>query len=174
SINLSADQFYDSNLKRYIYSGLEKADLDPKFIELEISQKTLLEDLNFSKSIISEFNLLNIKTYTDGTTLEDFDFKKSSIHNLLSRLSVRGIKMHPSFIQNLTSESYVYEEFQSLLSMTRNLNMDVVVQGVETRYQLDLLRSLGCYIVQGNLFDPALPVEDITDVLKANWLGRSH
>ncbi|MGB8701073.1 MAG: EAL domain-containing protein [Thermosynechococcaceae cyanobacterium] len=174
SINLNLDQFHHSDLRDYIYNGIEKSNLDPEFIELEISQETLLDDLNFSKEIISELKSLKVKTYIDNISLNGLDFEKTSIKKLLSNLPVNGIKINPSFIQDLSPDSHMYKNFKSLLAMTRNLNVDVVAQGVETKDQLGLLRSLGCYTVQGHLFDPALPVEDITDVLKANWLGRSH
>jgi EAL domain-containing protein (putative c-di-GMP-specific phosphodiesterase class I) len=78
-----------------------------------------------------------------------------------------------SLIQNLASQPKAYEVIEFILSLSLELGFNVVAKGVETREQLGLIRSLGCEIVQGYLFDPPLVPEEATDVLRANWLGRT-
>jgi EAL domain-containing protein (putative c-di-GMP-specific phosphodiesterase class I) len=167
SVNISPRHFYLPNLIQIITESLKQNDLDPRSLELDVSVSTLKKDLNLAKRILIELRAQGI-----NVCLDDFDID-SFLPEYLGQPLFSTIKTHLSLMQNLGSQLKAYEGMESILSLSLELGFNVVAKGVETREQLGILRSLGCEIVQGYLFDLPLTPEDATDVLRANWLGRS-
>jgi EAL domain-containing protein (putative c-di-GMP-specific phosphodiesterase class I) len=168
SVNISPRHFYLPNLIQIIVENLEQNGLNPQSLELDVSFSTLSKDLDLAKRILIELRAQGIKV-----CLDDFDVNSFPPEHLGQPL-FSTIKTPVSLIQNLLSQHEAYDGMESVLSLALELGFSVVAKGVETREQLGLIRSLGCEIVQGYLFDPPLVQEDATDVLRANWLGRSH
>jgi EAL domain-containing protein (putative c-di-GMP-specific phosphodiesterase class I) len=167
SVNISARHFYLPNLIQIITESLEQNGLSPQSLELDISANTLGKDLDLAKRILIEMRSQGIKI-----CLDDFDINSLPPEHLGQPL-FSTIKTPVSLIQNLPSQPEAYDGMEAVLSLSLELGFNVVAKGVETREQLGLIRSLGCEVVQGYLFDPPLIPEDATDVLRANWLGRS-
>ncbi len=167
SVNISHRHFYLPNLIQIILENLEQNSLSPQSLELDVSASTLNKDIDLAKRILTELRAQGIKV-----CLDDFDVGSFPPERLGQPL-FSTIKTPVSLIHNLSSQSQAYDGMESVLSLSLELGFNVVAKGVETREQLGLIRSLGCEIVQGYLFDPPLMQEDATDVLRANWLGRS-
>jgi EAL domain-containing protein (putative c-di-GMP-specific phosphodiesterase class I) len=167
SVNISARHFYLPNLIQIITESLEQNGLSPQSLELDISASILGKDLDLAKRILIEMRSQGIKI-----CLDDFDINSLPPEHLGQPL-FSTIKTPVSLIQNLPSQPAAYNGMEAVLSLSLELGFNVVAKGVETREQLGLIRSLGCEVVQGYLFDPPLIPEDATDVLRANWLGRS-
>jgi EAL domain-containing protein (putative c-di-GMP-specific phosphodiesterase class I) len=166
SVNISPRHFYLPTLIQTIEEILEKNELSPQFLELDVSTSTLNKDLESAKKVLMELRTQGIRV-----CLDNFDISSLSLEHLDQSL-FSTIKTHVSLIQDLPSQPKAYERLESILSLSLELGFNVVAKGVETREQLGLIRSLGCEIVQGYLFDPPLVPEDATDVLRANWVGR--
>jgi diguanylate cyclase len=145
---------------------LNQNDLSPQSLELDVSASTLSKDLDLAKKVLTELRAQGIKVCIDNFDVHSF------LPNHLGESLFGTIKTHISLIHDLEAQSEAYEVMESILSLSLELGFDVVAKGVETREQLGLIRSLGCEIVQGYLFDPPLIPEEATDVLRANWLGR--
>jgi EAL domain-containing protein (putative c-di-GMP-specific phosphodiesterase class I) len=168
SVNISPRHFYLPNLIQIIAENLNKHGLNSQSLELDVSTSTLKKDIDLAKKI-----LIELRAHGINVCLDDFDIDSFPPQHLGQPL-FSTIKTHLSLMQNLVSQPKAYEGMESILSLSLELGFNVVAKGVETREQLGLLRSLGCEIVQGYLFDPPLAPDDATDVLRANWLGRSN
>ncbi len=167
SVNISSKHFYLPNLVQLLVENLQQNDLSPQSLELDVSLSTLSKDIDLAKKVLTELRAQGIRV-----CLDNFD-AHSLLPKHLGESLFSTVKTHISLIQNLESQSEAYEAMESILSLSLELGFDVVAKGVETREQLGLIRSLGCEIVQGYLFDPPLAPEEATDVLRANWLGRT-
>jgi EAL domain-containing protein (putative c-di-GMP-specific phosphodiesterase class I) len=166
SINLSSRQFYQPNLVRSIHKVLSQTGLDPQFLEIEVTEATILQDVYEAAKVLRALRLLGIKTAMDNFGLGN------SVLKQLQPLSLDILKIDQSFIRNLYTGSRDVVKIQSFITMAQRLNLTVTAEGVETTEQLRLLRSLGCSAAQGYLFDYPLAAADATDVLQANWVGR--
>jgi EAL domain-containing protein (putative c-di-GMP-specific phosphodiesterase class I) len=166
SINLSARQFYQPNLIRTIQKVLTQTGLDPQFLEIEVTEATILQNFYEATKVLRALRLLRVKTAVDNFGLGDSTLEQ------LQQISLDILKIDQSLICNLDVGSNGVEKIQGIIDLAQVLDLSVTAKGVETREQLKLLRSLGCPTVQGYLFDPPLATEDATDVLQSNWIGR--
>ncbi|MGB8702299.1 MAG: EAL domain-containing protein, partial [Thermosynechococcaceae cyanobacterium] len=166
SMNLSSHQFYEPNLVSVLNTALKNIDIDPYSFELEVTESTILKDKSSSQRILLDLQDLGIKVAIDDFDMDTFSIKE------LRKFAFNTIKIDQQLIHKLTLKSDEFVKIRFLMSMAEDYNLNVVAEGVETREQLNLLRSLDCETVQGYLFDYPLSAEDATDVLKSNWLGR--
>lgn len=164
SVNLSATRFLDKNLVRNIQEILAETKLDPEFIEIEITETSMLEN---EKIVLTTLNDL-IKT---GITisLDDFGTGYSSLSYLTKfHKYINTLKIDRSFITHLSpneeNESNLIT--QTMINLAESLKMDVVAEGVETYEQYHLLKQMGCKIVQGYLFSKPLPASEFEELLK--------
>ncbi len=166
SINLSSRQFYQPNLVRTIQKVLSQTSLEPQFLEVEVAEVTILQDVYEAAKVLRALRLLGVKTAIDNFG------SGNSARKQMKLLSLNILKIDQSFIRNLYAGSRDVEKIQSFIALAHSLDLTVTAEGVETTEQLRLLRSLGCKAAQGYLFDYPLAVADATDVLQANWIGR--
>lgn len=166
SINLSSRQFYQPHLVRTIQKVLIQTGLEPQFLEIEVTEATILQNFYEAAKVLRALRLLGVKT-----TIDNFGLGNSVLKQL-QPLSLDILKIDQSFVRNLYVGSRDVEKIQSFIDLAHSLDLTVTAEGVETTEQLQLLRSLGCRAAQGYLFDYPLTVADATDVLQANWIGR--
>ncbi len=166
SINLSSRQFYQPNLVKTIQKVLTQTGLEPQFLEIEVTEATILQNFYEAAKVLRALRLLGVKT-----AMDNFGIGNSALKQL-QQLSLDILKIDQSFIRNLYAGSRDVDKIQSFIVLAQSLDLTVTAKGVETREQLQLLRSQGCRAAQGYLFDYPLAVADATDVLQANWIGR--
>ena len=159
AINLSPVEFRDENLARKIIKKVEKAGLWPKSIELEITESTVMEDTDVAIKTIYEFNNAGI-----SLSLDDFGTGYCS-YNYLKKFSVDKIKIDRSFITNFTELSTDAAIVNSMITLAKNLGLQVVAEGVETEEQLRFLRDLQCDQVQGYLISRPVSAEEATKLI---------
>lgn len=164
AVNLSARQFQDSDIRAVVRRVLETTRLEPKWLELELTESIVL--LNADK-VIRTMHELN----GDGVShaLDDFGTGYSSL-SYLQRLPVARIKIDRSFVINITSNPNDAAIVRAVVGMAHSLGLSVIAEGVETEGQLGFLRGIGCEEIQGYLFSRPLPADDFAALLRE---GRS-
>jgi EAL domain-containing protein (putative c-di-GMP-specific phosphodiesterase class I) len=149
AVNLSAKQFKDENLSQIVLSALHDTGLDPRLLELELTEGTLMDDAKATLATLEQ--LRGIGVYL---SIDDFGTGYSSM-NYLKRFDVRALKIDRSFISGLPQDSENAAITRAIIAMAHGLKMVVVAEGVETGEQLVLLEEYGCDLVQGFYPRPA-------------------
>ncbi|HEY9828240.1 MAG TPA: EAL domain-containing protein [Stenomitos sp.] len=165
SVNLSAREFYHPELSEIIARALSRNRIDPQYLEVEVSENTIFAKFDAAVRIVKELHSVGVQVVMDNCGT--YSQQGSNI----SRLALNTLKIDQSLVHDLQNPNVV-ATIQSLIELANACQFKVVAKGVETREQLAVLEHLGCKEVQGYLFDTPLPVDEVTDVLEANWLGR--
>ena len=159
AVNLSAKQFKDENLSQVVHSALLDAGLEPRLLELELTEGTLMDDAR--ATLVTLERLRGIGVFL---SIDDFGTGYSSM-NYLKRFDVRALKIDRSFINGLPQDSENAAITRAIIAMAHGLKMVVVAEGVETGEQLLLLEQYGCDMVQGYFLGHPSSAEDITGML---------
>ncbi|TAE61023.1 MAG: diguanylate cyclase [Nostocales cyanobacterium] len=159
AVNLSARQFQQTNLVEIITKILQETQLEPQYLELEITESLLMQDVDFTVSALRELQSLGIHI-----SMDDFGTGYSSL-SLLMYFPLSSLKIDKSFICNLTKNSGNSAIINSVISLGHGLNLSLVAEGVETLDQLEFLRLANCDIVQGFLLSKPLSAEAATKFL---------
>ena len=164
SINLSAKRFLQTDLIQSTADILKESNLDPQFLEIEITETSLLENEKVVFSILDQIKHMGIKI-----SLDDFGTGYSSL-SYLKRFKGRidTLKIDRSFINDLSTENTENDNFitKSIIQLAQHLKMDVVAEGVETKEQLDILKKYKCDTIQGYLFSKPIPVNEFASLLR--------
>lgn len=159
SVNVSGVQFGQKDLVKEIFTVLENTGLDSQYLELEITETTVMMDPE--KAIHS---LNKLKEGGIRISLDDFGTGYSSL-NYLRRLPLYAIKIDISFIRNVVSDPNDAVIVKTIIAMAHALNLKVIAEGVEDKNQLEFLREHKCDIIQGYLFGPPVPTEEFHNLL---------
>jgi len=161
SVNISGRNFQHDHLVEEIEIILDKHQLDPEGIELEITEQVLIDNHVSVKKEINKLKAMGFKI-----SLDDFGTGYSSL-SYLQTLKVDIIKIDRSFVQNIETESG-RSIVQAILAMAHTLGMTVVAEGIETHDQHVILKALGCDLGQGYLYSKALAADDFVEFCKLN------
>ena len=159
AVNLSAKQFKDENLSQIVLSALHETGLDPKLLELELTEGTLMDDALATLATLEQLRRIGVYL-----SIDDFGTGYSSM-NYLKRFDVRALKIDRSFINGLPQDSENAAITRAIIAMAHGLKMAVVAEGVETDEQLVLLEEYGCDMVQGYFLGHPSTAESITHML---------
>jgi diguanylate cyclase (GGDEF)-like protein/PAS domain S-box-containing protein len=151
SVNLSAKQLAHPRLLTYVRNVLEETGLSPRQLKLEVTESTVMENSERSLSVLSELDATGVALSTD-----DFGTGYSSL-SYLHRFPFGRLKIDRSFISKMEDDEKCAAIVRTILMLGENLGIEVVAEGIETEYQLRLLRSMGCRLGQGYVFSE--PVE---------------
>ncbi|MBM7568653.1 diguanylate cyclase (GGDEF)-like protein/PAS domain S-box-containing protein [Paenibacillus sacheonensis] len=160
SVNLSSQQFHQSNLPVYIKGILEETGLEAQYLELEITESMMM-DPSVSTAILNELTELGIRI-----SLDDFGTGYSSL-SYLKLLPIHTLKIDRSFIRDITVNKNDKAIVATIISMAQHLNMDVIAEGIETKEQLDILTDNDCEKIQGYYFSRPLPPKEVEAVFFA-------
>lgn len=155
SVNLSPAQFSTCDLVSTVERALKRSGLDPRRLELEITERLLLESSASTLCILQQLDKLGV-----SIALDDFGSGYSSL-SYLRIFPLDKVKLDRSFITNLDSQGGQVAIVQGVVSIVRALGMNLTAEGVETENQSELLRALGCDDAQGYLFGKPMPFEEI-------------
>lgn len=161
AINLSERQFRQPDLLKTICQVLEETQLDPRFVELEITEATALKNIEFTRATLEQLQKIGIRI-----TMDDFGIGYASLSSL-KKLPFNKVKIDRSFMQELTIDSSDTAMIDAILALGRGLNLSVVAEGVETEEHRNLLRELCCKDIQGYLMSLPLNAEDATQLLES-------
>jgi len=160
AVNLSAKQFKDENLSQIVLSALNDTGLEPRLLELELTEGTLMDDARATMVTLEQLRGIGVHL-----SIDDFGTGYSSM-NYLKRFDVRALKIDRSFIAGLPQDSENAAITRAIIAMAHGLKMVVVAEGVETNEQLLLLEELGCDMVQGYYLGHPSSAEKITEMLR--------
>jgi diguanylate cyclase (GGDEF)-like protein len=160
AVNLSAFQFRHGNLLQMIRDTLHEADLDPRCLEVEITETALMSDPEQSVGILEHLSRMGVVVSVD-----DFGTGYSSM-SYLRRFPIDKLKIDRGFISELLSRPDDLSIVTAIISLAHSLHLKVVAEGVETLEQRELLKDLGCDQYQGYCFSPAVPSEDFKALLQ--------
>jgi diguanylate cyclase (GGDEF)-like protein len=159
AVNLSARQFKDENLAQIVLAVLHDTGLEPRLLELELTEGTLMDDALATLATLEQLRGIGV-----FLSIDDFGTGYSSM-NYLKRFDVRALKIDKSFISGLPQDSENAAITRAIIAMAHGLKMIVVAEGVETGEQMSLLRHFGCDMAQGFFLGHPSPQESITAML---------
>jgi EAL domain-containing protein (putative c-di-GMP-specific phosphodiesterase class I) len=162
SVNLSMRQFQQPNLTEKIVGILQKHNLEPSLLKLEITESTAMKDAGTSFAIMTALKSLKIKL-----AIDDFGTDYSSL-SYLKRLPVDTLKIDKSFVDGLGVDPENTAIVQAILSLAKSLELHVTAEGIENAEQFALLKDLGCDIGQGYYFSRPLPPADAEKLMEQN------
>ncbi|NUU63501.1 EAL domain-containing protein [Paenibacillus agri] len=154
AVNLSSQQFHQPNLVEQIKQILSETGLSPQYLELEITESMMM-DAKLSFDILNQLTEHGIRI-----SLDDFGTGYSSF-SYLKMFPIHKVKIDRSFIQDLAVNSNDKAIVSTIITMARQLNMDVIAEGIETRAQLDILAEQDCNEVQGYFYSRPLSAIDV-------------
>ncbi len=159
SVNLSGQQVYRDDLYDRVADALDRSGLPPEYLELEITESVLMEDVAHAQDFLNQLRSLGL-----SLALDDFGTGYSSL-SYLKRFPIDTLKVDRSFLREIrTGESSPVIE--AIMAMAESLKMSVVAEGVETREQLSYLKKLGCDYAQGFLISRPLPATEILPLIR--------
>jgi len=153
SVNLSRLNFYSHDLLDFLQSLIKKYDLQPDLLKLEITESAYMENPHQLIAMVRAFRGAGFSVLMD-----DFGSGFSSL-SMLKDLPVDVLKIDMAFVQEVDKSSRAGAIMESIVELGKHLNMDVVVEGVETQEQLDFLVKIGCREIQGYYFSKPLAKE---------------
>ena len=158
AINVSIHQLKDPNFINEVKENIQKNEIDPKYIELEITEN-IMRNLTELEVILDKLKDVGVQI-----SIDDFGTGYSSL-SVLQELPINTLKIDKAFIMNSTCDKKSATLVKTIINMAKNLKLNIIAEGVEEREQVTLLRSNDCRTGQGFLFSRPLPVSDITDIL---------
>ena len=159
AVNISAKQFVQADLVSQISQVLSESGLAPSNLRLELTESVTMRDENRTTRVLSELRKLGVRMCID-----DFGTGYSSL-SYLRRFALDILKIDRSFVKDMLDNSESKEIVKTILNLGRNLHMEVVAEGVETREQMNLLKSLNCESAQGYLFSRPLDAATVARTL---------
>lgn len=165
AVNLSAAQFHQANICREVQGTLEAAGLDPRHLELEITESAIMRDADKAALTLRDLAKLGVKI-----TIDDFGTGYSSL-SYLRAFPVDSFKIDRSFLKDLLTDVRAKALYTAIAAMAKSLGLQVVAEGVETQEQLDFVRQVQCDEVQGYLISKPIPSNDATKLLMQHISG---
>lgn len=159
AVNVSPRQFHNSDLLATVGRALTDSGLDPKHLELEITEGILMEDPNDVIDTLHALRNLGV-----GIVVDDFGTGFSSLA-YLTRFPIDRIKIDSSFVRDLTVDSADAAIVNAIIAMAHTLGMQVVAEGVETAEQEAHLRARACDEAQGFRYNRAVPLERLVPII---------
>jgi diguanylate cyclase (GGDEF)-like protein/PAS domain S-box-containing protein len=160
AVNLSARQFAEPGLRESIGATLDATHLHPDCLEIEVTESLMMADVEATLRTMHELKKMGLRL-----SIDDFGTGYSSL-SYLKRFPVDVLKIDRSFVHDLPAGADDAAMVDAIISLARGLHMRVIAEGVETRGQLEYLRSQGCDEVQGHLYSRALPVDEVEQILR--------
>ncbi len=169
SVNLSLKQLRQPNFTRRISSILRSYEVSPTSLELEITETTLMENPERTIKLLDQLYALGLHL-----AIDDFGTGYSSL-SALQQFPISTLKIDKSFVRHVSNNPDDATIVSTIIQMGRNLNMDVVAEGVESEDQLAFLQRLGCTYAQGLLFGDPMSSDSYLELLLAQAEGTdSH
>lgn len=143
SLNISPSHIIDPAIIGTMEVALETYQIPPDQIIIEITEDIIIKGLDEVKPILKALRAMKLKI-----SLDDFGSGYSSL-NYLCQLDIDELKIDKSFVDQIESSGRIHILIENIIHLSKQLQVNVVAEGVETKAQNDLLNSLGCYIIQG-------------------------
>lgn len=167
-VNLSIKQLQQKDFLCCLQQILEETNLDPHFLELEITEGIMMDNVEEKIILLNEFRQMGIQL-----SIDDFGTGYSAL-SYLKNLPIDTLKIDRIFIEYVTHSEHDRTIVASIINLAHSLSLNVIAEGVETVEQVDILRSLGCDQIQGYFFYKALPADEIEVLLRAQGVTKPN
>ena len=164
AVNISPHQFNQADLVGRVRQVLSETGLDPKYLELEVTESVLMEHMDIAAHMLNELRAMGVVT-----SIDDFGTGYSSLA-YLKRIPIDALKIDASFMHDLTTDDSDAEIVSAIISLAHNLRLKVVAEGVETEDQIAFLRSHGCDEIQGYLVSRPVSAENFESLFAQDLL----
>jgi len=157
SVNLSAHQLRNRDLVSLIKGILSSTEVDKRFINLELTETVLLEDLTIAQPVLND-----LATYGVGIHIDDFGTGYSSL-SYLAQLPVQTIKIDQAFVAQLSDPDANTKVVEAIIALGKAMELEVVAEGVETDQQYAAVRRMGCDLAQGYFIAKPMPAAQLRE-----------
>ena len=160
SVNISSIQINRPGFVALLSEILNETGLPPEYLELEITESTLVSSIMDAAKLLSNLQSLGVRV-----SLDDFGTGYSSL-NYLTKLPINTLKIDKSFIDNICNNDKDSSIAEAIIKLAHSLDIKVVAEGVEQEEQLRLLKVQGCDIIQGYIYSPPLHPSELSDLIR--------
>jgi EAL domain-containing protein (putative c-di-GMP-specific phosphodiesterase class I) len=164
SVNLSVNQFRQPNLLETITQILKETDLDPRLLDLEITESVAIQDVKYTIGIMEQIRAMGVRL-----SMDDFGTGYSSL-SYLTQFPIDTLKIDKSFVNTINNGVQGSEVVTAVIALARAFNLKVIAEGVETQEQLRFLHRGNCEAIQGFLLGRPMPTAQATQFLSEEWL----
>jgi diguanylate cyclase (GGDEF)-like protein len=161
SVNLSSRQFSQIDLRKQLVQILMETGLDPKYIEVELTESMLVQNTEVAIRRLNALKSLGVKI-----AIDDFGTGYSSL-SYLQQFPFDILKIDRCFIQDITNNPHNAAITKAIIEMAKSLNLKLIAEGVETPEELSFICRQDCDAMQGYLFSRPLPTPEFSQLLKA-------
>ncbi|MCI5107914.1 MAG: EAL domain-containing protein, partial [Pseudomonadales bacterium] len=154
AVNLSARFFRQPGVIDILQSITSRHQIEPEYLELEITEGTLIQDIESAILVLKELTEMGFQL-----TIDDFGTGYSSL-TYLKKLPIHKLKIDKSFVDHCSEDNVDGSLVKTIINMAKTLELDCIAEGVELKEQLDFLKSNGCAEIQGYYFSKPKPAPE--------------
>ena len=159
SVNLSRVELYQPDIVKFINKTIKMYNLSSDFIEIEITETVAINELNILKNVLNE-----LRKHGFSISMDDFGTGYSSI-SCLRDMPIDILKLDKSFLGGIEHDERSRNIAKSIVSLAKSLDLVVIIEGVESKEQAELMKQFGCDLVQGFYFARPMPAKNFLDLL---------
>ncbi|WP_100011216.1 putative bifunctional diguanylate cyclase/phosphodiesterase [Lentibacillus sediminis] len=160
SVNVSSRQFHGEHFVETVTEVLADTALEPEYLELEVTEHMTMNNVYRAEQILDQLVKLGVKI-----AIDDFGVEYSSL-NYLKKYPIHTLKIDQSFVQDLSDDSNHPAIITAIITLAKDMGLNIVAEGVETRQQYEFLKGKKCEQAQGFLFYRPMPVEEVENLLE--------
>jgi diguanylate cyclase (GGDEF)-like protein/PAS domain S-box-containing protein len=162
AINVSVKEFRDENFLERVFVILSETGMDPRYLELELSESALMKRVESTATILQNLRARGVRI-----AIDDFGTGYSSL-SYLRDFPVDALKIDQSFVRQISTAGDDTTIVKAVIGMARSLKLRVIAEGVETREEVAFLRAYQCEEAQGYFFSPPVPPQQFAKLLRAS------
>ena len=159
SANVSAKHFVNDDILDLVLGCINKNNIDPKLLKIEITESTLVKNVSTVKRILERFKEIGIRT-----SMDDFGKGYSSL-NILTSLPIDEVKIDMELIKNILNNNKKRKIVNLILELAHDLNLSVVAEGIEVKEEKLFLEKMGCDYFQGYYFSKPIALDKVKELL---------
>lgn len=160
SINLTAVDFYQTNVTEAIKKALDETGMEPQWLDVELTESLALKDIDHAVAQMNEIKSLGIKL-----SMDDFGTGYSSL-SYIQILPITLLKLDRSFVMYLEDDEISREIVSAVIRIAKSKKIETIAEGIETPGQVDILKQSGCDLAQGYFFGKPMPADKFEEFMK--------
>ena len=166
SINFASGDFYQANVCQVVKEVLDKHRLEPKWLELELTERLALGDINYTVQQMNALRDMGILL-----AMDDFGTGYSSL-SYIQLLPLTLLKLDRSFIIEIETDMVAQEIVSAVIKIAKSMHIETIAEGVEYEGQAEVLRNMGCDYIQGYLYGKPMTAREFQKRLEINTFGK--
>jgi diguanylate cyclase (GGDEF)-like protein len=160
SVNVSPRQLHDPEFVTIVSNALDASGVSPEQLWLEVTESVMITEPTQALSSLRRLNALGVRI-----AIDDFGTGYSSL-SLLQKFPIQCIKIDRAFVNDISTDSATQNIVRTIIAMAEAMGADIVAEGVESKEQLQTLKSVKCHRAQGYLISPPVDVQDVPRVVR--------